>query len=334
MAILRLHINSALFYFMLAATLGVILRLFYVAEMPVTYRYMVHAHSHIALLGWVYVALTTVIYVWYARHATIGPGYRRLFLGTQLTLIGMLLSFPFQGYALFSIIFSTLFLFVSYAFTWFFIKNAKAALRHTNSYKCVRMALGYMVLSSIGPWTLGGIMATLGTESVWYRMAIYFYLHFQYNGWMVLALIGLFFFVLEQHQIKVPAQRFRLFYWSLNLGIVLSFFLSTLWAKPNFVYYLLGGWGAVFQCVALALLLKMMYDIKPFRWVFLSQLQMTLLCIFATLLTIKMVLQLLTSFPYFADLAATFTDFTIGYLHWTFLGVVSIGLFFLLDYGK
>jgi len=47
-----------------------------------------------------------------------------------------------------------------------------------------------------------------------------------------------------------------------------------------------------------------------------------------------MLLQLLTAFPYFANLAATFLDFTVGYLHWTFLGVVTIALFFLLDYFK
>jgi hypothetical protein len=45
-------------------------------------------------------------------------------------------------------------------------------------------------------------------------------------------------------------------------------------------------------------------------------------------------LQLLTSIPYFAHLASTYLDLTIGYLHWTFLGVVTIGLFLFLDYFK
>ncbi|WP_425235714.1 hypothetical protein [Ulvibacterium sp.] len=44
-----------------------------------------------------------------------------------------------------------------------------------------------------------------------------------------------------------------------------------------------------------------------------------------------MLLQLLTAFPYFA---ATILDFTIGYLHWTFLGVVTLSLFLFLDYLK
>jgi hypothetical protein len=63
-----------------------------------------------------------------------------------------------------------------------------------------------------------------------------------------------------------------------------------------------------------------------------SEQQWGMLLLVTSLLLIKMLLQLLTTFPYFADLAAMVLDFTIGYLHWTFLGVVSLGLFLFLDY--
>ena len=49
---------------------------------------------------------------------------------------------------------------------------------------------------------------------------------------------------------------------------------------------------------------------------------------------IKIILQLVSAFPYFANLAASITEFTIGYLHWTFLGVVTIGLMLFLNYFK
>ena len=83
---------------------------------------MVHAHSHIALLGWVYVALTTLLHYGFVKDAS-NTTYNRVFWSTQGTLIGMLLTFPFQGYALFSIIFSTLFLIMSYGYTYHFWKN-------------------------------------------------------------------------------------------------------------------------------------------------------------------------------------------------------------------
>ena len=45
-----------------------------------------------------------------------------------------------------------------------------------------------------------------------------------------------------------------------------------------------------------------------------------------TLLLLKFGLQLISAHPYFAKLSATILDFTIGYLHLTFLGVITIGI--------
>lgn len=243
----------------------------------------------------------------------------------------MLVSFPLQGYALFSIIFSTMFLFASYGFVWFFVKYSKKELKKTNSYKLIKAALWYLVLSSLGPWALGAIMNTLGAGSIWYRMAIYFYLHFQYNGWMIMALLGLCLFVMERNQIMQSNQNFIIFFWSLNLGIILSFFLSTLFADPPILFNILGGVGAMSQLIALVfLLIAFVPELQRSRTL-LSPSQNRLLKTVAVLLGVKMLLQLPTSFSYFADLATTYLDFTIGYLHWTFLGVISTGLFLLLD---
>ena len=329
---LKNHIHVALGYFILAAVLGVVLRSFHSFEIPVNYKFIVHTHSHIALLGWVYLGLTTLIYKLLLSRKTLELKYRRIFWFTQVTLVGMLVTFPFQGYALFSIVFSTLFLFASYGFTWFFLKNVPSVFRQTNSYKCVKAALWYMVLSSLGPWALGAIMHTLGADSLWYRLSIYFYLHFQYNAWMILALLGLFLFVLEEHQIVLSKRVFKHFFWSLNGGIVLTFLLSTLWIQPTLLFNVFGGLGALLQLFALVVLIKFMKGQKKDAKVFFTKFQFKLIQTVTVLLFIKMGLQLLTSLPYFANLAATIIDFTIGYLHWTFLGVVTLGLFLILNY--
>ena len=330
--ILKNHINIAFGYFIIAALLGVLLRSFHSIEIPVTYKFVVHTHSHIALLGWVYTGLTTLLFKLFLEKQEVAFKYRRIFWFTQISIVGMLLSFPFQGYALFSIIFSTLFLIASYWFTGFFIRYVSASYKKTNSYKCVKFALLYMVLSSLGPWALGAIMNTLGAESIWYRLSIYFYLHFQYNGWMILGLLGVFLYVLEQNEIKIPKVTFnRLFLW-INLGVVLSFSLSTLWTKPHFLLYVIGGLGAILQIMAFGILLLLGISKKEKLFQILTPLQKILLYTIAILVGIKILLQLLTAFPYFADLASSITNFTIGYLHWTFLGVVTIGLLFFLDY--
>ncbi|MEN8800262.1 MAG: hypothetical protein ABF293_13485 [Flavobacteriaceae bacterium] len=331
MPTLRNQIKIAIGYFLLAAILGMVLRAFYTGEITINYKFILHTHSHIALLGWVYLALTTLIYKLFLGPLKLSINYSRIFWFTQASLLGMLLTFPFQGYALFSIIFSTLFLFASYWFTAFFLKNTPAELRKTNSFRCIRAALWYLVFSSIGPWALGAIMNILGPESAWYRLAIYFYLHFLYNGWMIMALVGLFLYVLEQRQIKISDRIFGQFYWSINLGISLSFFLSALFAKPPLFLYLIGGTGAVLQLLAFGILLKGLTK-SPKSWdrIF-GPFQKLLFKTVLVLLMIKLLLQLTTAFPYFADLAATYLDFTIGYLHWTFLGVITIGLFLMLD---
>ena len=130
---LKPHIGIALVYFIMAALLGVLLRSFPLVEMPITYKFFLHTHSHIALLGWVYVALTTLIYKLFVQSPEKDKKYRKIFWFTQFTLVGMLLTFPFQGYALFSIVFSTLFLFASYWFFWFFKKHTKREYKKTNS---------------------------------------------------------------------------------------------------------------------------------------------------------------------------------------------------------
>ncbi len=328
---LRTHTKIAFSYFIVAALLGTLLRSFPLVEMPINYKFFVHTHSHIALLGWVYVALTTLIYRLFVQSPLKDRKYGRIFWFTQLTLVGMLFTFPFTGYALFSIVFSTLFLFASYWFFWFFTKHVKRAFKKTNAYRCIKAALWYLVISSLGPWALGVIMGTWGAESVWYRLAIYFYLHFLYNGWMIMALLGLFFYLLEQRQVEISRKSFQNFFWGMNLGIILTYFLSTLFTGPPLILFILGGVGGVLQLFAIIRLVRFLFPFRPKLRAILSKWQGNLLETVAVLLFAKMGLQILTAFPYFADLAATYLDFTIGYLHLTFLGVVTLALFFFLD---
>lgn len=320
----------AMIYFLVAAILGLLLRFYPMLGFSFNYRFVVHGHSHIALLGWVYVALTTLLHFCFLEKKKSSRTYKRIFWCTQVTLVGMLLSFPFQGYALFSIVFSTLFLIVSYVYVYHFWKNIDPKYEHSKGLKCAKAALIYMMISSLGPWALGAIMNSLGPQSIWYRLAIYFYLHFQYNGWMILAVVGIFLFVWEQHGLEIPKKPFTRFFLSFNLGIVFTFFLSTLWTKPSFGFYALAGFGAVAQLYAFACLWGMIKN--PFFELPLTKLQTLLIKLVVAMGLIKIVLQLLTVLPYFSNMAVTYLDFTIGYLHLTFLGVISMSLFFFMDY--
>ncbi|MCB7482099.1 hypothetical protein [Christiangramia sediminis] len=321
---LKRHTIIALIYFMIIAILGVLLRFFAITDIPVSYKYIVHTHSHIALLGWVYTALTTVIYFSFLRSQPIKNKYRIIFWFTQVTIVGMLLTFPFTGYALFSIIFSSLFLIASYWFVYFFFKHCPKSLRKTGSYKLIRISLWYMVISSIGPWALGVIMNTAGSGSTWYRNAIYFYLHFQYNGWFIVALCGIFLYILEKRSFIIPQKLFDKFYYLLNAGVILTFFLSLLWMRPHWSFYLLALIGGVFQLIAFGVLFRAIYSKAIFAFKSLSPMLIFSIRLVVFLLFVKLIAQVLGSFPVIAESIFTNLDMIISYIHWVFLGIVSV----------
>jgi len=334
---LRAHFIVALIYFLLAAVLGFILRLeatSWAFGIPSEYRFVVHAHSHIGLLGWVYLGFSSIIVYAFVDKIKLKNHYSKIFWATQICLLGMLISFPIQGYALFSIIFSTLFLLVSYVFFGFILKHTQAQLKSKKSFILIKHSLFYMVISSIGPWALGGIMSTLGNTSIWYKLAIYFYLHFQYNAWFVLAALGLLLFLLEQSKLKIDDKAFKIFAPLIHIGIIGSFFLSCLWANSHWFLYLLSNLGSI--ALWIGLYYFWMAVKVPWRD-FVSKLSNKhkfLLQFLIFVFLSKLVLQTLSGIPYFAEMAASNLDLVIGYLHWFFLGFVSVFLVFTVLYLK
>ena len=331
---LKTHIKIALSYFFIVVFLGVFMRMFQVVDIEFNYKNILHTHSHIALLGWVYTALTTIIYQLFLSNKQLEKPYKKLFWSTQISILGMMFTFPFTGYALFSIIFSTYFLINSYVFVRLFLKHTSLEQKKTKSYKLIRASLWLMVLSSIGPWALGGIMNTLGSTSSWYRNAIYFYLHFQYNGWFLVALIGILFFVFEKNSISISKKRFQLFNKLFLSGVVLTFFLSVLWMKPNSIFYILAGLGSLLQIAAFVVLLNTVFLHKKNIEKSFPKLEGTLLKTVGLLFIIKLLFQLMGAFPVISELIKNNIDFVIAYLHWIFLGIVTISIFAFLNHFK
>ncbi len=329
---LKKHIGIALAYFLVVAFLGLLLRFFFVMPIPFNYKFILHAHSHTALLGWIYLGLTTLIYRIFLSEVQKPKLYKRIFLFTNICIVGMLISFPIQGYALFSIIFSILFLFASYWFAWFAMKYIPQRFKSRFSWKLIKTALWYLVISSIGPWTIGGVMATLGPESIWYKTSIYFYLHFQYNGWIILALLGVLFYILEEKGVRFNPEKLKSFFLLLNFGVLFTVFLSVLWFVPPIIFYVLGLVGAVVQGLAFYELYLLLKDNFPLIKKSFAPRAFFLLKIAGSLLAVKLLMQLFSALPYFANLAFQLKDFVIGYLHLVFLGIVITTMLAFLRY--
>ncbi|WP_196887135.1 hypothetical protein [Aureivirga sp. CE67] len=328
---LKIYNRIGLFYLFCIAVLGVILRLMFVAPVGISYKNILHTHSHIALLGWVYSGIIVLLYqLFIQKKYRNRKKFREIFIATQITIIGMFVTFPIQGYALFSIIFSTLFLLCSYWFAYFFIKKVSFKLKKSNSFKLAKTGLYYLILSSLGPWSLGIIMTKLGASSPLYKNAIYFYLHFQYNGWITVILLSFFLYYLEKSNIHLTRNVFKRFSVYLHLSIFLTFFISVLWMKPSSFIYGIAVGGSILQVIAFGILLKFILISWKYLRTDLTKFKTKLFFILGFIFLAKLIMQLLGSFPNLANSMALDREIVIGYLHWNFLGIGTFGLLFFL----
>ena len=110
--------SIALINFFVAACLGALMRFAFVEEVPwMKFQNVLHAHSHVAMLGWVYLGLyALIVKTFLPDEKQKAPFYSWLFWLTQGAVIGMLVTFPRQGYAFGSILFSSLHVIFSYLF--------------------------------------------------------------------------------------------------------------------------------------------------------------------------------------------------------------------------
>ena len=153
---LKLWTRIAIVNLMIVALLGLTMRAKLMFSMPfLNFKNILHAHSHFAFGGWVTLALLALM-TWQLLPAerSSRPVYKWLMGGILVNAAGMLFSFPFQGYAFFSIFFSTLFIFVTYGYTYIFLKDLRRASISRPVKLLASGAVIYMALSSVGAFTL------------------------------------------------------------------------------------------------------------------------------------------------------------------------------------
>ena len=170
---IQTDIRWAFAYFAIVVCLGIFMRSVQVADYPFVFNYrnIVHTHSHLALLGFVYVMLSAILARTFIPFNTqLHKRYRWLFYITQFSVLGMLCSFPFQGYGAISISFSSVFIICTYFFAKFFIKYATSPF--------VKMGIFYLILSSLGIWFMPVTIVKFGKFSEMYMCSIAFFCTF------------------------------------------------------------------------------------------------------------------------------------------------------------
>ncbi|MFO7822619.1 MAG: hypothetical protein R6V72_01680 [Cyclobacterium sp.] len=307
--------------FLIAALFGLVLRAAFVWEINwMEYRNLLHAHSHLAMLGWVYMGIFA-FFCYRFVPASKFKTYSKLFWITQTTVIGMMLSFPLQGYAAVSISFSSLHILASYVFCYRIWKDQQ--ITHPAVKKLFYAALVFLVLSTFGVWLLGPLAVSGGRNTALYQVAIQFYLHFQFHGWFTFAILALLLDSLLRQQWEINWQAFSWFFYLFIVSTVLSFGLVLFWAYGNTSYWWLNNLGIILQLIGLGLFLKLSQQgirlqFKPYS------LQETLLFRFGLISWMaKIGMQSLVVFPEAAAAATTIRPLMMGFIHLTVLGFVS-----------
>ena len=159
---LRRWLTVSFFNLLLVAALGITLRYKIAFYLPfVEQKFLLHSHSHFAFSGWITQTLMVLMvhYLALKNGEQIIKRYRWLMYANCITAYGMLISFILEGYAFFSISFSTLSIFVSYFFAVYYFKDL-ARLKEANvSRNWFKAALFFNVLSSVGAFSLAYMMA-------------------------------------------------------------------------------------------------------------------------------------------------------------------------------
>jgi hypothetical protein len=291
-------------------------------------KYIMHAHSHFAFAGWVSHALMVFMLMAIFRLRANDPlplRYPYIIAANLLASYGMLICFTLQGYGLYAIIFSTLTLLISFVFAGFVWRDiARSTIPLVVKY-WFRASLFFSVLSSLGTFSLVRLMVTHQLDPLKQLTSVYFYLHFQYNGWFLFGCIGLFLYWLYDSSGVVACSK-RLF-WLFFFCVIPAYFLSVLWWKafPDWLYVI----------VVITVLLQLGMWIWFIRYAFLSlkqgnALQMinpTTKIIWAGVMVavfLKILLQAASVIPSLSQLVYGYRPILIAYLHLALLVIISL----------
>ena len=312
------------------AALGLILRYKIAYSLPfLDQKYILHSHSHFAFSGWITQTLMILMIFYLSKTLgkEINSRYYWLLYANLISSYGMMISFILQGYGLYSISFSTLNIFAFYAFAFYFWHDLNRIKEKSTTILWFKAALVFGFISSFGAFNLAYMMANKMSNQNVYLTSIYFFLHFQYNGWFLFAGMGLLNDKLEiiTGKRKKLYRAFQLF----CIACIPAYFLSILWMEFISNIYILLIAAVIAQLAAWIIILKVYYKNRSLIRQKITYYGKILLILSALAFTIKLILQSGSIHPELSHLSYGFRPIIIGYLHLVLLGVTSI---FLLGY--
>ena len=313
----------------IVALLGVLMRYKIGFEFPyLDQKYLQHSHSHFAFSGWISHSLM-VLMVYYVQTKIAhfqSSKYKKIIIANLICSYGMLVFFIIEGYGLYSIIFSTASIIVSYVFGYQFIKDLKLLNNNLLSKNWFKAAIGFNIISSLGTFYLAYMMASKDFVQDFYLSSVYYYLHFQYNGWFFFACMGLIygFLNIQKSDHSFYKTTFNLF----AIACVPAYFLSTLWLKLPLWLYVITVIAAIIQVYAWFKFLTVLIKTRRNSLENYAPILRYILLFVGFAMSVKLVLQLGSTVPFISQLTFGFRPIVIAYLHLIFLAVITLFIMF------
>ncbi len=307
------HHKWILFNFLVLAVAGSLLRYLPVFSISgINYKFLLHAHSHFAFSGWTFLGIAFLIQ---RQSGYANKSFQLLFISTLIVSFGMLISFFNTGYQTASIVLSTLFIFITYWFAYLILGSGMLS-KHLNplARTLIKGSVWYLILSSLGPFALGFLKASGTDDYMLQQNAIYFYLHFQMNGFMQLALLGLF----AHHYVKPNTAIDRsTLNWAktLVLSTLPLYALFLLWTNPPIWVYIVSLLSAAVHLSSwIMLIIKLKRNINPLSFFA----KFTILAI-----SFQFLFQVFVATPSIGKWVFSNRNLIIGYVHLITLGSLT-----------
>lgn len=323
-------VEIALINFCIVATAGLTMRYKIKFALPVVnQKYLMHAHSNFAFTGWVSVALMTLMVRYLVRNRVVA-NYRKYnwIIGLNVaTAYPMFVFFMLQGYDFWSNTFLIISILISYFFIYFFWIDLRKFKANTFSANWLRAALIVWGFSSLGAFLLAYLLANHIMIQDLYFWAIYFFLHFQYNGWFLFVCFGIFFAYMQRLGLLQVIRDSKRLFWVMVITVVPTYFLSIIWLKlPPYLHWI-ADISAILQLLVLLYFIRILVAVKQKVSYRLHKSTRWLWMMASIAFMMKVVLQVLSIIPYLSHFAFGFRPVIIGYLHLSFVGIISLFIF-------
>lgn len=298
----------------LVALVGVLMRYKIIAPLPgIEHHNLMHGHSHFAFGAWVSLSLFYLIIEQFRLKIS---HINRWFTWYYVALILSFISFLFFGYNTLSLL-SIGHIFIPLSIIVFSIFKSAGPVAQLPKI-ALRAGLIYLIVSQLGLLFLSYRMANPFGGQTTYLSALYFYLHFSYNGWFFFGILSLALGYIKTNKQLVNAVLI------LALAATPAYSLSLLWLKIDYWYRLIAGAAAFSQLLAFAYIIKSIW--KQMAEKVTLRITQLLWILALVAVSIKFLLQACSVFPIFETIAFAHRAIIIGYIHLVLLGFVTLFL--------